>query len=181
VVGETLDDAAGEAYDKVARILDLPYPGGPHIDKLAQQGRDKLAYPRAWLGADSLDFSFSGLKSAVINDVHNTKQRGESINKANIAASFQASVVDVLVEKTFRAAQEYDVKQLIVAGGVAANQGLRTAITARFKEIAIPVSIPAIQLCTDNAAMIAAAGSILYDQKRYAGWDLNGRPSLLLR
>src|SRR5699024_10945785 len=125
VIGETLDDAAGEAYDKVARILELPYPGGLHIDQLAKEGQATIDFPRTWLGEDSYDFSFSGLKSAVINYVHNLKQRGESLNKADIAASFQASVVEVLVEKTVKAAKMYDVKQVIVAGGVAANSGLR--------------------------------------------------------
>lgn len=180
VIGETLDDAAGEAYDKVARILQLPYPGGPHIDKLAGEGEATIDFPRAWLDKDAYDFSFSGLKSAVINYVHNVKQRGETIDKTAIAASFQASVIDVLVEKTYKAAKKYDVKQVIVAGGVAANSGLRTAIHKKFSDLSTPVLIPSIQLCTDNAAMIAAAGSILYEKSEFADWDLNGRPSILL-
>ena len=113
VIGETLDDAVGEAYDKVARTLSLPYPGGPHIDRLAAQGEDTYKLPRVWLDKESYDFSFSGLKSAVINTVHNTKQRGEEIIPQNLAASFQSSVVEVLVEKTMRAAREYQVKQII--------------------------------------------------------------------
>lgn len=180
VIGETLDDAAGEAYDKIARTLDLPYPGGPHIDQLAKEGKDQLDFPRAWLADDSYNFSFSGLKSAVINYVHNVTQRGGKVVKEDVAASFQASVVEVLVEKTYRAAKEHGVKQVITAGGVAANTDLRTAMNNRFADTSIPVLIPPIQLCTDNAAMIAAAGSILYDKNEFATWDLNGKPSILL-
>lgn len=123
VIGETRDDAAGEAYDKVARVLSMPYPGGPHIDRLAHEGEANIDFPRAWLEEGSYDFSFSGLKSAVINTVHNAEQRGETIQPADLAASFQASVVEVLVEKTVRAVQEYQVNQVILAGGVAANKG----------------------------------------------------------
>lgn len=180
LIGETLDDAAGEAFDKIARVLDLPYPGGPHIDRLSQEGNESIDFPRAWLEKGSYDFSFSGLKSSVINYVHNIKQRGEKLHAADIAASFQASVVDVLTEKTYQAACEYNVKQVIVAGGVAANKGLRASIMKRFADTAIPVNIPSIALCTDNAAMIAAAGTILYEQKQFASWNLNGKPSLLL-
>lgn len=178
IIGETRDDAAGEAYDKVARTLSLPYPGGPEIDKLAQVGEETIDFPRAWLEAGSFDFSFSGLKSAVINHLHNSKQRGEKQNNADIAASFQASVVDVLTEKTYQAAKEYGVKQVVLAGGVAANKGLRQSLTDKFSEANIPLSIPPLWLCTDNAAMIAAAGSIAYEQGHRAGWDLNANPSL---
>lgn len=180
VIGETRDDAAGEAFDKIARTLDLPYPGGPHIDKLAHTGEAAIDFPRAWLEAGSYDFSFSGLKSSVINYVHNVKQRGDKLSAETIAASFQASVVDVLTEKTYRAAKEHQVKQVIVAGGVAANKGLRSAIQERFSKGKIPVYFPAIHLCTDNAAMIAAAGSILYEQGKFASWDLNAKPGLPL-
>lgn len=179
-IGETLDDAAGEAYDKVARILELPYPGGPQIDQLAKETVPGIDFPRAWLGAESFDFSFSGLKSSVINYVHNQEQRGEVVDKSNIAASFQASVVDVLVEKTYQAAKKYGVKQVIVAGGVAANQALRQQIQQRFAPSNIPVQIPPLKLCTDNASMIAAAGSIQYEQQQFADWALNGNPSKLL-
>lgn len=180
LIGETLDDAAGEAFDKIARALDLPYPGGPHIDQLAHEGKASIDFPRAWLEENSYDFSFSGLKSAVINYIHNQKQRGEEINKADIAASFQASVVEVLTEKTYKAALQYGVKQVIIAGGVAANKGLRTAITEKFSKTNMELFIPPIKLCTDNAAMIGAAASILYEEKRLAGWDLNAKPSLPL-
>src|SRR5699024_8255087 len=132
LIGETVDDAAGEAFDKVARVLDLAYPGGPQIDKLSKEGSDVLDFTRAWLDEDSYDFSFSGLKSAVIKYVHNMKQRGDNLLKEDVAASFQASVVDVLTEKTFKAAKAYGVKQVIVAGGVAANGGLRDSIMECF-------------------------------------------------
>ncbi|MCM3742370.1 tRNA (adenosine(37)-N6)-threonylcarbamoyltransferase complex transferase subunit TsaD [Oceanobacillus luteolus] len=180
LIGETLDDAAGEAYDKVARMLDLPYPGGPEIDRLAEQGEETIDFPRAWLGEESYDFSFSGLKSAVINKIHNAGQRGEVLKKEDIAASFQASVVEVLTAKTLRAAKEYNVKQVIVAGGVAANKGLRNELQKQFNEAQIPLLIPPLALCTDNAAMIAAAGTIAYQQGKRAGLDLNANPSLEL-
>ena len=179
LVGETLDDASGEAFDKIARSLQLPYPGGPHIDRLAHEGEDVYNFPRAWLEG-TYDFSFSGLKSAVINFIHNQKQRGEKIVVENIAASFQASVVEVLAEKTYRAALEKNVKQVIVAGGVAANRGLRTALSERFQQTDIPLLIPPIHLCTDNAVMIAAVGAVLYEKKHFASWDLNGKASLFL-
>ncbi|RDW18825.1 tRNA (adenosine(37)-N6)-threonylcarbamoyltransferase complex transferase subunit TsaD [Oceanobacillus chungangensis] len=181
LIGETRDDAAGEAYDKVARMLDLPYPGGPHIDRLATIGEETIDFPRAWLEDGSYDFSFSGLKSSVINKIHNAKQRGETLKAEDIAASFQASVVDVLTTKTLRAAKEFNVKQVIVAGGVAANKGLRTELEAKFSETNIPLLIPPLKLCTDNAAMIAAAGTIAYEQGRRSGLDLNANPSLLLK
>jgi N6-L-threonylcarbamoyladenine synthase len=178
VIGETRDDAAGEAYDKVARTLNMPYPGGPHIDKLAQEGEPNIDLPRAWLEPESLDFSFSGLKSAVINTVHNATQRGEVIKPEDLAASFQASVVDVLVEKTYRAAEQYKVKQVLLAGGVAANKGLRKALEERFKDTGYDLVIPPLHLCTDNAAMIAAAGSVAYQKGTRGDMALNGVPGL---
>jgi N6-L-threonylcarbamoyladenine synthase len=178
VIGETRDDAAGEAYDKVARTLNMPYPGGPHIDKLAQEGEPNIDLPRAWLEPESLDFSFSGLKSAVINTVHNATQRGEAIKPEDLAASFQASVVDVLVEKTYRAAEQYKVKQVLLAGGVAANKGLRKALEERFKDTGYDLVIPPLHLCTDNAAMIAAAGSVAYQKGTRGDMALNGVPGL---
>lgn len=180
VIGETRDDAAGEAYDKVAKALDLPYPGGPYIDRLAAEGEATIDFPRAWLEEGSYDFSFSGLKTAVMNTLHNARQKGKTLKKEDIAASFQESVIDVLVTKTYRAAREYEVKQLIVAGGVAANKGLRAGLKEQFAGEAIDVLLPPLSLCTDNAAMIAAAGSVAFEQGHRAGLDLNANPSLSL-
>lgn len=179
VIGETRDDAAGEAYDKVARTLNLPYPGGPHIDRLAQDGEPTIDFPRAWLEDGSYDFSFSGLKSAVINMQHNAKQRGEEVNPAEIAASFQESVIDVLVTKTIRAAKEYEAKQILVAGGVAANRGLRNRLNEKIAELrGVELVIPPLKYCTDNAAMIAAAGSVFYEKGIRADLSLNANPGL---
>ncbi|UCZ55215.1 tRNA (adenosine(37)-N6)-threonylcarbamoyltransferase complex transferase subunit TsaD [Bacillus shivajii] len=176
VIGETRDDAVGEAYDKVARTLGLPYPGGPHIDRLAHEGEASIDFPRAWLEEGSYDFSFSGLKSSVINKLHNAKQRNEDLPVENIAASFQESVIDVLVTKTMKAAEEKGVKHLLLAGGVAANKGLRERLTEACEEKGIHVTIPPLSLCTDNAAMIAAAGTILYEQGVRSDDRLNGQP-----
>ncbi|HYK71742.1 MAG TPA: tRNA (adenosine(37)-N6)-threonylcarbamoyltransferase complex transferase subunit TsaD [Pseudoneobacillus sp.] len=179
VIGETRDDAAGEAYDKVARTLNLPYPGGPHIDRLAQEGEPTIDLPRAWLEEDSYDFSFSGLKSAVINTVHNFTQRGETIAPENLAASFQQSVIDVLVTKTMRATKEYKVNQVLLAGGVAANKGLRAALNEAFTQLKdVELVIPPLSLCTDNAAMIAAAGTIMFEKGQRADLALNANPGL---
>lgn len=179
VIGETRDDAAGEAYDKVARTLHLPYPGGPHIDRLAHEGEPSIKLPRAWLEDGSYDFSFSGLKSAVINTVHNAEQRGESIRPEDLAASFQDSVIDVLVTKTVNAVKEYKVKQLLLAGGVAANKGLRSALEEAFNENKeIELVIPPLNLCTDNAAMIAAAGAIMFNKGVRSDLALNANPGL---
>lgn len=178
VIGETRDDAAGEAYDKVARTLNLPYPGGPHIDRLAQEGEPTIKLPRAWLEEGSYDFSFSGLKSAVINTVHNAEQRGEKIAPENLAASFQESVIDVLVTKTLLATKQYEVNQVLLAGGVAANKGLRKRLEAVFGNEEVELVIPPLYLCTDNAAMIAAAGSIFYEKGQRAELNLNANPGL---
>ncbi|MDQ1148013.1 N6-L-threonylcarbamoyladenine synthase [Bacillus sp. SORGH_AS 510] len=179
VIGETRDDAAGEAYDKVARTLNMPYPGGPHIDRLAHEGSPTIDLPRAWLEEGSFDFSFSGLKSAVINTVHNAEQRGEKIAPEDLAASFQASVIEVLVVKTEKAVAKYGVKQLLVAGGVAANKGLRSTLEKTFaNKPEIELVIPPLSLCTDNAAMIAAAGSVMFEKGVRAGLDLNAIPGL---
>lgn len=177
-LGETRDDAAGEAYDKVARALQLPYPGGPHIDRLAQEGQPNIPFPRSWLEADSYDFSFSGLKSAVLNYLHNAQQRGEEIKIEDVAASFQESVVEVLVKKTLKAAEENKVKQILLAGGVAANKGLRERLSTACTQLGIPLTIPPLDLCTDNAAMIAAAGFIEWQKGVRDSMSLNAYPSL---
>ncbi|APT48597.1 tRNA N6-adenosine(37)-threonylcarbamoyltransferase complex transferase subunit TsaD [Bacillus safensis] len=181
VIGETLDDAAGEAYDKVARTMGLPYPGGPHIDRLAHEGEPTIKLPRAWLEEGSYHFSFSGLKSAVINTLHNASQKGETIAPENLAASFQASVIEVLVGKTLKAAEANGVKQVVLAGGVAANKGLREALTSAFTKLPdVKVIIPPLSLCTDNAAMIAAAGTIAFEKGIRGDMAMNGQPGLPL-
>ncbi|MBU8881297.1 tRNA (adenosine(37)-N6)-threonylcarbamoyltransferase complex transferase subunit TsaD [Bacillus sp. FJAT-29790] len=179
VIGETRDDAAGEAYDKVARTLNLPYPGGPHIDRLAADGDPSIPLPRAWLEEGSYDFSFSGLKSAVINTVHNAEQRGEKLAPEDLAASFQQSVIDVLVTKTINATEEFKVNQVLLAGGVAANKGLRAALQEAFEKINdVKLIIPPLSLCTDNAAMIAAVGSVLFEKGIRSTMALNANPGL---
>ncbi|MGL4521178.1 MAG: tRNA (adenosine(37)-N6)-threonylcarbamoyltransferase complex transferase subunit TsaD [Bacilli bacterium] len=179
-IGATRDDACGEAYDKVARTLNLPYPGGPHIDRLAAKGEPTYKLPRSYLEAGSYDFSFSGLKSAVINTVHNAKQKGEEVINANVAASFQESVVEVLVNKSIAAAKEHEVSNIILCGGVAANKGLRTALIAQCEQNNIDLTIPPFELCTDNAAMIGAAAYEAYRKGNVADMYLNGTPSLKL-
>ena len=184
VIGETRDDAAGEAYDKVGRVLGVPYPGGKHIDEMASQGEDTFDFPRAMLHDETYDFSFSGLKSAFINTVHNADQRGEALNQNDLAASFQAAVIDVLVEKTIRAAKEKEVKQLLLSGGVAANKGLRdtlqAAVTSGLPDVEL--LIPPLSLCGDNAAMIGAAAYAQYkaDSHAVADMSLNAKPGLML-
>ncbi|WP_335872637.1 tRNA (adenosine(37)-N6)-threonylcarbamoyltransferase complex transferase subunit TsaD [Bacillus sp. 2205SS5-2] len=181
VIGETRDDAAGEAYDKVARTLKLPYPGGPHIDRLAQLGTPSIKLPRAWLEEGSYDFSFSGLKSAVINTLHNAAQKGEKISPEDLSASFQESVIDVLVTKAVRATKEYGVQQLLLAGGVAANKGLRSRLEETFNELPeVELVIPPLSLCTDNAAMIGAVGTVMYQQGKRGNLAMNGNPGLEL-
>ena len=180
IIGETRDDAAGEAYDKVGRVLGLPYPSGKEIDRLAHLGEDTYKFPRAMIHEDNFDFGFSGLKSSFINLVHNAEQRGEELSTENLAASFQASVVDVLVSKTIRVCQKYPVKQLIVAGGVAANQGLRESLSeAVAKELPdVTLIVPPLRLCGDNAAMIGAAAHVELAKGRLADMSLNAIPSL---
>lgn len=180
IIGETRDDAAGEAYDKVGRVLGLSYPSGKEIDELAKIGSDTYHFPRAMIKEANYDFSFSGLKSSFINTVHNAEQRNEPLVKEDLAASFQASVIDVLVEKTVRACKEYPVKQLVLAGGVAANQGLRAALSERvltdLPETALIV--PPLKLCGDNAAMIGAAAFVEAEKEHFANYYLNADPSL---
>lgn len=181
IIGETRDDAAGEAYDKVGRVLGLSYPSGKELDQLAHQGQDTYHFPRAMIHEDNFDFSFSGLKSAFINLVHNAKQREEELVLVDLAASFQASVIEVLVAKTLRACQKYPVKQLIVAGGVAANQGLREKLTqevhAQLPDVVL--TFPPLRLCGDNAAMIGAAAHVALAKGQLAHLDLNANPSLV--
>lgn len=181
IIGETLDDAVGEAYDKVARVCGLPYPGGPAVDKLAQIGKDCYNLPRVMKNTNDYNFSFSGLKSAVVNLVHNHSQRGEEVNFNDLCASFQASVVETLVYKTKKAAQEYNVNQVIIAGGVSANKTLREEIINAFKNTNIEVSIPPFKYCTDNAAMIACAGYYHYKTfKETRKLDINGLANMEL-
>lgn len=179
-IGGTLDDAVGEAYDKVARVLDIKYPGGPLIDKMAFNGKDTYELPIP-LDDDSYNFSFSGIKSAVINLVHNEEQRGNEINKNNLACSFQNRVVEILSKKTMRAVKEYDVKNLIVAGGVSANIGLRTRLQALCTMENINLIVPDIKYCTDNAAMIGAAGYYAYKLGHRAGLDLDAKANIELK
>ncbi|MFV0395869.1 MAG: tRNA (adenosine(37)-N6)-threonylcarbamoyltransferase complex transferase subunit TsaD [Coprobacillaceae bacterium] len=178
VIGMTLDDAVGEAYDKVGRVLNLPYPGGPIIDKLAAEGEATYSLPKP-LDDNSYNFSFSGLKSAVINLTHNAKQRGEEINHANLAASFQSVVLDVLISKTIKAAKEYQVKQILLAGGVSANRGLRKGMEAAVEGLSdVTISMPPMKCCTDNAMMIALAAKSMYDKSMFTSLDLGVKPNI---
>lgn len=175
-LGGTLDDAIGECYDKVARVIGLEYPGGPKIDKLASIGRPTYKLPVP-LNDDSYNFSFSGLKSAVINLNHKLEQRGEAINKADLAKSFQNVAVSSLINKTRKAIQNYNTKNLIVAGGVAASKGLRDEVYKLGEELGVDVTIPQMKYCTDNAAMIAAAGYYAYKLGRISDLKLNSKSS----
>lgn len=176
-IGSTLDDSIGEAYDKVARIIGIPYPGGPLMDKMAHVGKHSYNLPTP-KDDNSYDFSFSGIKSAVINLVHNERQRGNKINKEDLATSFQETVVGILVKKTVKAIKEYGVKQLLVAGGVSANSGLRDALDKVCKELDVELLKPEIKYCTDNAAMIGAAAYYAYLRGDRADYTLNPEPGL---
>ncbi|MGQ7322424.1 tRNA (adenosine(37)-N6)-threonylcarbamoyltransferase complex transferase subunit TsaD [Streptococcus suis] len=176
IVGETRDDAVGEAYDKVGRVMGLPYPAGRVIDELAHEGQDIYDFPRAMIREDNLEFSFSGLKSAFINLYHNAQQKGENLSNVDLSASFQACVMDILMAKTKKALEQYPVKTLVVAGGVAANQGLRERLATEITDV--EVIIPPLRLCGDNAGMIALAAVSEYNKENLAGWDLNAKPSL---
>lgn len=181
VLGTTRDDAAGEAFDKIARELGLGYPGGPIIEKMAKKGNpEAIPFPRAWLEKGSLDFSFSGLKSSVLNYLHNARQRGEEISVPDVCASFQEAVVEVLVEKSVQAAEMEKIKLITLAGGVAANQYLRESMLAAAQKRGMEVVWPRLIYCTDNAAMIACAGYYRYLAGDDAGLDLNAIPYLPL-
>lgn len=180
MIGRTRDDAVGEAYDKVARALRLPYPGGPHIDRLAGSAEQATELPRAWLEADSYDFSFSGLKSAVLAVINQTNMKGLVLDEAALARGFQESVIEVLVTKALRAVREFGAKQLLLCGGVAANRGLRAALAAKCEEEGVPLIVPPLSLCTDNAAMIGAAASLKFKRGQYSDLDLKADPGLSL-
>ena len=177
IIGETRDDAVGEAYDKVGRVMGLTYPAGREIDQLAHQGQDVYDFPRAMIKDDNLEFSFSGLKSAFINLHHNAQQKGEELVLEDLCASFQAAVMDILLVKTKKALEKYPVRGLVVAGGVAANQGLRERLAEEIRDV--EVIIPPLRLCGDNAGMIALAAAIEYEKGNFASLDLNAKPSLV--
>lgn len=180
IMGKTRDDAAGEAYDKVARAIGLAYPGGPKIDKLSLEGNpNAITFPKAMLD-DGYDFSFSGVKSAVLNYVNSCKMKGEEINEADIAASFQKSVVDVLTTKAINLAKEKKIDKIALAGGVAANSGLRTAMNKACQANNINLYYPNLGLCTDNAAMIGAAAYYEFLSGRREDMKLNAVPNLAL-
>ncbi len=181
VVARTRDDAAGEAFDKVARAIGLGYPGGPKIDRLAREGDpDAIFFPRARIEEAPLDFSFSGIKSAVLNYLNSCAQKGEPVNRADVAASFQKAVVDVLTEHTMEAASELRMKQVALAGGVASNSALRSAMREACRAQGCSFYYPSPVLCTDNAAMIGAAGYYEYQKGVRSGLDLNAVPNLKL-
>ena len=182
VLGYTRDDAAGEALDKVARALGLGYPGGPEIQRAAQEGNaSAFTFPRAMLEPDSLDFSFSGMKSAVLNTLNSAHMRGETLSVPDLAASFQQAVVDVLVRKALLALERTGVKTLLLAGGVAANSLLREALEKRLAERGIRFVYPPAVFCTDNGAMIAMAGYYHFLADNFASWTLNAVPGLGLK
>ena len=180
IIGRTRDDAVGEAYDKVARALGFPYPGGPHVDRLAREAAEAVTLPRVWLEPDSYDFSFSGLKSAVLNVVNQSKMKGLTPDVAGIARGFQESVVEVLVEKAVRAGKACEAKQLLLCGGVAANKGLREALVSRCKAEGIELLIPPPVYCTDNAAMIGAAAYVKWRHDGSTPLDMVADPGLSL-
>ena len=181
IIGRTRDDAAGEAFDKVARAIGLGYPGGPKIDRAAREGNpEAIVFPRGRVEGSPYDFSFSGLKSAVLNYLNHAQMTGETICTADVAASFQKSVVDSLVSRAVAAAQEYGFDKLAIAGGVAANTALRAAMEKACKKSGIRFYYPSPIFCTDNAAMIGSAAYYEYMKGNLAGWDLNAVPNLKL-
>ncbi len=179
ILGRTRDDAAGEAFDKVARALGLNYPGGPEIDKLSKLGdKSAISFPKAYLEEGSYDFSFSGLKSAVLNYLNSERMKGSEINVANVAAAFQAAVIEILTEKTVKCALEKGVKQVVLAGGVAANSGLRSLLMSECEKNGIDLRYPSLKLCTDNAAMIGCVAYYDYIRGLRSDMHLNAVPSL---
>lgn len=175
--GRTVDDAVGEAFDKVARAMGIGYPGGPIVDKLAKEGKETIDFPRVMIKEDNYNFSFSGLKTAVLNYLNSTKLRGEEIIKEDVCKSFQEAVVDVLLEKSFRLAKEQDMDKIVLCGGVSANSRIREAFEERGKEEDIKIFYPELKLCTDNAAMIASAAYYEYmagklDEENFANPNL---------
>lgn len=179
IIGKTRDDAAGEAFDKVARAIGLGYPGGPKIDKLSREGSGQaIAFPRAHIEGAPYDFSFSGLKSAVLNYLNTCEMKHEEINRADVAASFQEAVVDVLVSRTVQAAKDFGMNKVAIAGGVAANSALQRAMSAACMENGLEFYHPSPIFCTDNAAMIGAAAYYEYIKGRRSGLDLNAVPNL---
>lgn len=182
ILGRTHDDAAGEAFDKVARAIGLGYPGGPKIDKAAKEGNSEAyAFPRAKIGDSPYDFSFSGLKSAVLNTLNQCEMRGETISVPDVAASFQAAVVDVLVNHTIDAAKEHNFKKIALAGGVASNSALRAGMKAACEKAGFELFYPEPILCTDNAVMIGSAAYFEFMKGHVAGLDLNAVPNLPLK
>ena len=181
IIGHTRDDAAGEAFDKVARAIGLGYPGGPKIDKKAKEGNpDAIVFPKARVDGAFYDFSFSGLKSAVLNYLNHAKMQGETVNDADLAASFQKAVVDVLTEKSMAFVKEKNYKKFAVAGGVASNSALRASLQAACEKQGVLFHAPSPILCTDNAAMIGCAGYYEFMKGTRSGWDLNAVPNLKL-
>ena len=179
IIGRTRDDAAGEAFDKVARAIGLGYPGGPKIDKLAKEGiKNAILFPRAKIEGAPYDFSFSGVKSAVLNYINSCKMKEEAINRADIAASFQEAVVDVLVQRTITAAKDYNIKKIAMAGGVASNSALREGLKTAGIDEGFQLYYPSPIYCTDNGAMIGVAGYYEYKKGTRHGWDLNAVPNL---
>lgn len=181
IIGRTRDDAAGEAFDKVARAIGLGYPGGPKIDKLSKEGNaEAIVFPKAHITDAPYDFSFSGVKSAVLNYINGCKMKGEEYNNADIAASFQKAVTDVLVENAMRAVKEYGLNKFAIAGGVASNSTLRAAMQKACEKEEIEFYHPSPIYCTDNAAMIGVAAYYEYINGTRHGWDLNAVPNLKL-
>jgi N6-L-threonylcarbamoyladenine synthase len=181
LLGRTLDDAAGEAFDKGAKMLGLGYPGGPAIDRVARAGRgDAIAFPRAHLKRGSLDFSFSGLKTSLLYHLRNLSRAGRAVPVADVAASYQEAIVEVLAAKAFEAVRQEQVSALAVVGGVSANSRLRAVLAARAATQGVQLAVPRTAYCTDNAAMIAAAGAMAYAQGRFAGWNLEADAALAL-